>query len=241
MTSLLIIAFCIVVFAAAAQATTGFGFALVGVPLLTLAADPRTAVVAIITVNLLLVVMIAIRERAYIEWRIASVVTAAASVGIPMGLYILARFSEQLLTVIIALVVLAFTVLLAVGWHVPRGTPTNLIAGATSGVLLGATGMNGPPLVAAFQAMRLSPKAFRATLQAVFCAQGVIVVTGYAATGQFTEKSVTVALVAIPALFVGWWIGEKVFHRIAAGPKFRWIVLAAMAMSALLALLTAFG
>ena len=78
-------------FAAAAQATTGFGFALVGVPLLTLAADPQTAVVTITTVNLVLVAMIAIRVRAHIEWRSAAVITGTSLFGIPLGLYVLVR------------------------------------------------------------------------------------------------------------------------------------------------------
>lgn len=239
MTPLLIASFCIVAFAAAAQTTTGFGFALVGVPLLTLAADPQTAVVTITTVNLVLVVMMAIRERAHIEWRSAAVVAGTSLFGIPVGLYVLATFAERPLTVIIAFVVLAFTVFLAIGRQIGRSTRNEAAIGVSSGVLLGATGMNGPPLVAAFQAMRLSPRAFRATLQAVFAVQSVILVVGFVLTHQYTEQNLTISLTAAPAVLVGWLIGEKIFHRLA-GHQFRRLVLITMSLSAVLAFINTF-
>lgn len=239
-TTLLLTAFCIITFATAAHAMTGFGFALVGVPLLTFALDPRTAVVAITAVDLVLTIMIVIRERSHIQWRSAGVVTLASLIGIPVGIYVLATFSEDLLTVLIALVVLVFAALLALGFRVSRGNRTEVAAGVSSGILLAATGMNGPPLVAAFQAMQLSPRTFRATLQAVFAFQAVIVVAGFAVTGQFDELSVTVSAVALPALVLGWLIGDKVFHRLS-GPQFRRLVLGTMVVSAILALVSAFA
>jgi uncharacterized membrane protein YfcA len=234
----LIGSFCIVMFAAAAHAATGFGFALVGVPLLTLTVDPHTAVVALTTVDLVLTLTIVVRERPHILWRSAIVVTVAGLAGIPLGLYALATLSGRTLAIGIALVVLVFTAALACGFRLPRASSTEIAAGVGSGVLLAATGMNGPPLVAAFQAMRLEPRQFRATLQAVFAVQALAVVAGFALTDQFTSRGIEVALVAIPAIFVGWKCGDRMFHRIPRR-HYRRVVLAAMAVSACLALVTA--
>ena len=238
MTALLLISFGIVAFSAAAQAATGFGFALVGVPLLALALDAHTAVVVITAVDLVLTTMIAIREWSHIEWRSVWVVTAASFLGIPVGLYVLATFEERLLNAVIAVVVLAFAALIAFGLKVSRGPRTEIAAGISSGILLASTGMNGPPLVAAFQVMGLSPRRFRATLQAAFTAQAIVVVTGFALTNQFTGPSITVAVTAIPALIIGWVIGDKLFHRLA-GPQFRRLVLATLVASGVLTLISA--
>ena len=58
----------IVFVAAVAQATTGFGYALIAVPLLTLATDPRTAVVGAAISSMLLTVVLAVRERRFVRW-----------------------------------------------------------------------------------------------------------------------------------------------------------------------------
>ena len=239
MTPLLIASFCIVAFSAAAQAVTGFGFALVGVPLLALALDAHTAVVAITTVELALTTMIAIREWSHIKWRSVLVVTVASLFGVPIGLYVLATFEERFLNVVIAVVVLTFAALIAFGLKLPRGHHTEIAAGISSGILLASTGMNGPPLVAAFQAMGLTPRQFRATLQAAFTAQAIMVVTGFVITDQFTGPSITVAVTAVPALVIGWVIGDKLFHRLA-GPHFRRLVLGTLVASGVLTLISAF-
>lgn len=238
-TALLITSFCIIALSAAAQAVTGFGFALVGVPLLALALDAHTAVVAITAVDLVLAAVIAIREWTYIEWRSVLVVTLASLVGVPIGLYVLATIEERFLKAVIALVVLGFAALIAFRVNVARGPRTEMVAGISSGVLLASTGMNGPPLVAAFQTMGLSPRKFRATLQAVFTAQAVIVVTGFIITDQFTRQSTIVTVTAFPALMVGWVLGDKLFHRVTA-PQFRRLILATLIGSGCLTFISAF-
>ena len=238
MTTLLIASFCIVAFSAAAQAITGFGFALVGVPLLAVALDAHTAVVAITAVDLVLTTMIAIRERAHIQWRSVFVVALAGLAGVPAGLYVLATFDERPLNVVIAVVVVGFAALIACEVRMAQGRRTEVAAGVSSGVLLACTGMNGPPLVAAFQVMGLSPRRLRATLQAAFTLQAVLVVSGFVITDQFTTGSLTVAITALPALVIGWAVGDKVFHRLA-GPQFRRLVLAMLVASGLATLVTA--
>lgn len=238
MTALLIASFCIVAFSAAAQAITGFGFALVGVPLLALALDAHTAVIAVTAVDLVLTAMVTVREWSHIRWRSVLVVTSASLVGVPVGLYVLATFDERPLNTVIAVVVLGFAALIAFDVKLARGPRTEAAAGMSSGVLLACTGMNGPPLVAAFQAMGLRPRVFRATLQAAFTAQAIMVVTGFVVTDQFTGQSLTVAITALPALVIGWIVGDKVFHRLA-GPQFRRLVLGTLLASGGLTLFTA--
>lgn len=231
MTELLLIAFAVMVFASAGQTLTGFGFALVSVPLLALMIDPHTAVVAITAVGCGLSSWVTFREHAHVQWRAAGVVTAAALVGIPVGLYVLSVVPARTLNIVIGVVVLGFAALLGFRLlNLPRGTHVEATAGAVSGALLAATGMNGPPLVAAFQAMGLDPSQFRATLQASFTAQSVLVVAGYVITDQFTTTSLAVVAVAAPALALGWFVGNRLFHKLAAEQYFK-IILATLALS----------
>jgi uncharacterized membrane protein YfcA len=238
MTTLLLVSFCVVVFAAAAQAVTGFGFALVAVPLLALMLDPRTAVVAVTGIGFALSTLAMSRERAHVQWRPAGVVSLAGLLGIPGGLYVLSVVDERILNAVIAVVVLTFAVLLAFRLRLSPGMRVEVVAGVASGTLLAATGMNGPPLVAAFQSMGLAPREFRATLQAAFTAQAALAVTGLLLTGQFSRASIVVVLVAIPGLVVGWLVGDKLSRRLRVR-HYQKVILTTLGFSGSAALLRA--
>lgn len=240
MLALVLVSVAVVAFASATQAVTGFGFALLAVPLLALLLDPHTAVVSVTGVALVLSTLGAARERSHVEWRSAGMVALTSLLGIPAGLFVLASLSLTTLYALIAVVVLSFTALLAFRLRVPPGRHVEVAAGVSSGALLAATGMNGPPLVLAFQAMRLPPRAMRATLQAAFAAQGALVCSGLLATDQFTQTSLAVIGAGLPALTLGWLVGERLFHRVPA-ELYSKLVLTTLVVSGLLALVRAFA
>lgn len=233
----LLAVFLVILVASAAQATTGFGFSLVSVPLLTMVAGPRVAVVGSSLVALLLTGMTALHDRSEVTWRPVGIVLAASAAGMPIGLYALATLPTRALTATIAGVVLAFTAMTWRGLRLRGGTPTFAAVGVLCGVLATATGMNGPPLVATLQAMEYPPRPFRATLAAIFVGSGVIGAIGFAVAGQVTVASGTVALVGVPAVFAGWRLGDAVFRRIDAG-LFRRVVLLTLAATAAVTLAT---
>ncbi|HEY8473249.1 MAG TPA: sulfite exporter TauE/SafE family protein [Natronosporangium sp.] len=224
---LLLYAFVIVLAAAAVQAVTGFGFALIAVPLLTLATEPRTAVVASGIAGLSMTVMAAIRERDHARWRVAGALLAAAALGMPVGLLVLRAAPERTLTALIGVAVVGCALPIWRGLRLPSNRPAVFGVGLVAGVLSTSTGTNGPPLVAAFQAMGFDPRTFRATLAAVFSGSGTLSLAGFFLAGQVTADAARVGLIGVPAVLLGWWAGNLVFHRIDPG-RFRRVVLAAL-------------
>lgn len=226
------------VLASAAQAVTGFGFALVAVPLLALVVDPVTAVVATTVASLLLTGFAAWRERECVQRRVAARITLAGLAGLPLGLLLLTRLDQRVLTVAIAAGLLLLVLLLVVRVRLPATAAVGTGAGLLSGVLLASTGMNGPPVVIALQALDLSPRRFRATLQAIFCGQDLLAVAGFAVlgvVGPAVAVAVAAAAVGVP---MGWWIGDRLFGLLPA-EWFRRLVLAMLAATALVALIDA--
>jgi uncharacterized protein len=223
-------AFLIVLAGSFAQAVTGFGFALLAVPLLALATDAPTAVVGASIAGLLLTATMAVRERAHVRWRAAGVLLAAAVVGMPLGLVALHELAERVLAALIAVVAIGCTLVV---WRRPR-LPDHPAAvggaGLLAGVLGAATGMNGPPLVAAFQSMAYQPRPFRATLAAVFAGTGTVSLAGYALTGELTRRAGAVGLAGLPAILLGWAAGNRVFLRVEAA-WFRRAVLTGLLLS----------
>lgn len=231
--STMLAASAVLLLAATAQSVTGFGFALVAVPLLALTTDARTGVVVAGLAGLAMNLTLAARERAAVRWRTAWLLLGAAAVGLPVGLLVLRLAPERLLTVVIAVCVLGCTVLV---WRDVRLPRPGLLTVGGIGVLVGAlstaTGTNGPPLVAAFHAMEYEPRAFRATLAAVFAGTGVASGCGFLAAGLVTPEVAWLSVAGLPAVGLGWLVGNRLFARIPAA-RFRAFVLASLIASAL--------
>jgi uncharacterized membrane protein YfcA len=237
-TAQIVAAFGVLLVAAFAQAVSGFGFSLVAVPLLALVMGPRAAVVGSSMVALLLTAMTAFHDRRSIRWRTVGAVLAAAIAGMPIGLLALATLPARALTVAIALVVLVFTLMTWRGFRVRGGVATTAAVGLICGALTTSIGVNGPPLVAAFQAMDFPPRPFRATLAAVLLGSGTIGVLGFAVTGQVTPAAGVIALVGVPAVVAGWYVGNKIFATVSV-TRFRRIVLGGLLAASALTLVAA--
>jgi hypothetical protein len=237
MASTLLAAFAILLLAALAQAVTGFGFALVAVPLLALAADPRSAVVAAGLASLAMNLVVAAREHRHVRWVETGQLLAAGALGMPLGIWLLRAAPERVLGALIAVCVLGCVALV---WRDVRlRAPTPLATGGIgvlAGALSTATGTNGPPLVAAFHAMGYDPRTFRATLAAVFAGSGAVGGGGFLLSGLVTPLVAWIALVGLPAIGFGWLIGDRLFRRLST-TRFRTIVLAALVVSCAVTLL----
>ncbi|MGI5271588.1 sulfite exporter TauE/SafE family protein [Nonomuraea sp. CA-218870] len=236
--STLLAAAVIILIASTVHAVTGFGYALVATPLLALAVDPHTAVVATTLSALAMTITIAVRQREHAEWKVAGVATAGIVLGMPLGLWVYAVTSEQLLTVLIAVGVLGCTLMVWRRVKVQGNVPVLVGAGLISGALSTSTGTNGPPMVAAFQGMGYDPHKFRATLAAVFAATSVLSLVGFAVAGQVNADALWIGLIGLPVVQIGWFAGNAIFSRI--DPElFRKVVLVALLVSAAVTLFSA--
>ncbi|MGE5226736.1 MAG: sulfite exporter TauE/SafE family protein [Planctomycetaceae bacterium] len=227
-----------VLLGAVVQSTVGFGFALLMVPIVTVIADPKVAVVTMTAIGLPLSCWNAIRWREHILVPEAARVTAASLVGMPVGALLLTKANDAVLTALVGAVVLVLTVALWRRFALPAGRRSEYAAGAVAGALATSVGTSGPPVVIAFQAAGLEPEPFRATLAAAFLVEGAIALAAFWTIGLVDAEVGRGVLVGIPAMILGVVAGERAFRRIDHG-GFRAIVLALLALSGLLALASA--
>jgi uncharacterized membrane protein YfcA len=113
-----------------------------------------------------------------------------------------------------------------------------VVAGATSGALAASVGVNGPPLVIAFQATEMAPAPFRATLQLCFFVQAAVAVGLFWSQGLVVRDVGSVLLVGIPAAAIGALAGDRLAPRVHEGP-FRSAVLLLLGLSGALAVASA--
>jgi uncharacterized membrane protein YfcA len=240
LTAVALVALVVFTLAAAAQAVTGFGLALVAVPLMAVVVDPVAAVVATTTVSLVLTGLASCRERGHVERAVATRLTGAALVGMPLGLLVLTRLDEQSLKMVIAVALLVLVGLLVVNVRLPAGAAMQYGAGVVSGMSLTSTGMNGPPVVLALQARDLPPRRFRGTLQVIFCAQDLVAVVIFLVVGYLDAVTAVAAVAGVLGVPAGWRAGDRLFGRLPP-ERFRALVLVMLTLTALVALSSALG
>jgi uncharacterized protein len=234
----LIATFGIVAVAAAVQAVTGFGFALLAVPLLALVMSVDTAVVVGSIASLAMSVVTAARDHGHVRWRTAAFIVATAIVAMPFGLYLLVALPASALTPLVGVSVLVSTCLVWRRPTLPTGGGTLSCIGLLVGLLTTATGTNGPPLVAAFQSLGYGKLAFRATIAAVFVGCGIVSIGFFTYGHELTAPAMQACLVGIPGGFIGWWTGDHIFRRLDT-QVFRIVVLAALVAASVVTLIRA--
>lgn len=219
------------------NALSGFGFALITVPLMALVVGPKDAVVLSAIVGLLSNATLALRSRVDIDRPVAGRLLAGSLLGMPIGVVVLTRIAEDPLKVMIAVAVLATAALLASGWRLRNPHPsTDVGAGLLSGMFNTSIGISGPPVVILLQGRGMAKAPFRATSVTVFAIAGVVALVLFGIAGRYDRSVLVAAAVALPALPLGWLVGARV-HRRVPEERFRLLVLVLMVLTASLTIL----
>ncbi len=146
--------------AAVVQSVMGFGYAVVGLPLLSILADPRTAVIIIIGSGFVVDALVLGKSRGAPRpsWREAIGLGLWSLPGLAVGALVLGRVPADTLQIVIAVAVLAAVAQQGLSMR-GRSRCTRLplsrrpapmaraAAGLTSGALSTSTSLGGPPVV----------------------------------------------------------------------------------------------
>lgn len=225
--------------AACIQALSGFGFSLFIVPFLAILIGPKDTVVLANLLSMTVNVIQFPRLRHTLERRTAAVLTVGSFIGMPAGLAVLLLVDPTALKVIIAVAVIVFTLLIMRGLRIHgAGTLGDLATGFASGVLNTSTSMSGPPIVLYLQGKRLTPAAFRGTINAFFMVTSFGAVALLIASGSVKPWIVGAFALAMPAAEAGRIIGNRLFDGIDE-LRFRRLVYAILLLSASVALVSA--
>lgn len=224
--------------AACIQTLAGFGFALFIAPFLAILIGPRDTVVLATLLSLSSTLPQTLRLRASAERRTVAWLLAGSVTGMPFGLALLLILDADVLKLIIAASVVAFTLLLMRGLQLHNtGRPGDLATGFVAGVLTLSTSMNGPPIVIYLQGKGLAPLQFRATITAFFAAASTISITTLTVSGVVKPHLVLAAALAFPAVWAGGRAGNALFPRVD-DRLFRRFVFAILFLSAGMAVVT---
>jgi uncharacterized protein len=199
------------------RSTLGFGEALVAVPLLALVVPVEVAAPVAVLVSVTVAFLVVVQDWREIHFRSAGWLLLPSLLGIPLGLIALRTVSEPIVKAVLAVVIVAFSAhALLSGKH--REWKDDRFAwlfGFAAGVLGGAYGMNGPPLVIYGSLRRWSPQHFRATLQGYLLPASLAGLWGYRLAGLWTPAVNRFYLLSLPLVLLATFLGRAMNRRMS--------------------------
>jgi uncharacterized membrane protein YfcA len=209
----------IVFIATLIRSAFGFGEALVAVPLLVLYIPLEVAAPLAVLMSITVAGIVVVQDWKKIHLLSTGWLVLATLFGIPLGLLLLTSSHQRIVKAILGAIIISFSIYSLIGRaplkleHDHRGLL--LGAGFVAGILGGAYGMNGPPLVV-YGAMRgWSAQEFRATLQGYFLPASIVGMGGYWLARLWVPGVTHFYVVSLPVVLVAVFVGRAINHRMS--------------------------
>jgi hypothetical protein len=197
------------------RSALGFGEALVAVPLMALVVPVEVAAPVAVLVSITVAFLVIVQDWRQVHVRSAAWLVLPTMLGIPLGLMLLRTVSEPVVKAILGTVIVGFSAhsLLSHKHRELKNDKFAWLFGFGAGVLGGAYGMNGPPLVIYGSLRRWSPQHFRATLQGYFLPASLAGLFGYRLAGLWTPAVNQFYLLSLPLVVLATFLGRAINRR----------------------------
>lgn len=191
-----------------------------------------------VLVSITIAGIVVVQDWAKIHLRSAGWLVLSTLLGIPLGVLLLTSSHQRVVKGSLGVILIAFSIYSMVGRtplelkHDSRGWL--LACGFFAGVMGGAYGMNGPPLVIYGAMRRWSAQHFRATLQGYFLPASIIGMGGYWLAGLWVPTVTHYYLVSLPATLLAVFLGRVINHRLRGDAFLKYVYLGLAGIGALL-------
>ena len=216
----------------ALQGASGFGMAVVAVPLLATMMPPQIAIPATVLASIVVSLLMIFRYRQHCDWNRAAWLGVPALLLAPLGVHLLKILTADQLRLSLGVVLIASTLLhylLARNGNgaaadLPKPPPSRVktvAVGGISGVIGGALGMTGPLLADHLIGTGIKREDFNITLNLIFLASSVWRTGLYFVQNVMTGRTLMLGLIALPAAvggaLLGGLLGGKIKNESFAG------------------------
>ncbi|MBI2847454.1 MAG: sulfite exporter TauE/SafE family protein [Chloroflexi bacterium] len=218
---------------------TGFGFSLVTTPILLLILDPRTVVVLNLFLATIINVLILVQSWHTIDFKRIGPMSIACVIVTPLGAYILLLLTASTLKILIATVVVIFSIPLLLGFSRKFNSEgrSSLAFGIISGLLSASTSMSGPPVVLFAVNQGWPSDAIRSNLAAYFTLTTIVAIASLGVAHVITQKMLILTLGLVLPVLAGYFVANRIFPTVKAD-LFRKITIIVVIATAFVAVAT---
>lgn len=221
---------------------TGFGSALVAMPLLTPLLGVEVAAPMFALVALAAEFVSLLRYRRHLRFEAVWRLMLASLLALPIGVMLAQQLPEQAVLLLLGVVVGGYGLYNLLRLPLPHIVNPNLafFFGFASGLLSGAYNTGGPPVVIYTTMARWEPTKFKSTLQGMFMVNSTVVISLHYVNQHITPLVVEGVLIALPVMLIGVWMGWRLDRRINPA-LFNRIVMALLVLVGLRLILSNLG
>lgn len=203
--------------AAIIRGMTGFGMAIILVPLLGMIMRPDHAVVLAILLQFI-IGPVGLRTIIIDSHKASAFVIAGmAVVTTPLGLWLLAHTAPDVARIAIALIAVGAFALIIFTRNQNRepSRVTAVFVGILAGVLTGFAAMPGPPVIPYYLREAFAPRVARASMLLIFFATAIAGTLSAFFLGLVQTDLAVLSLMLFPAMFIGNALGARAFGKVS--------------------------
>lgn len=215
----------IVFVASLLQASTGFGFSIVGTPFLFMIYSPHSAIQINIILSIFLSIFMMFNIRKDVDKHLLVRLIKGSFIGLLLGLLVYLFLDILWLKRMVGLLILILTILLVLRVTIHQTKKRDFLTGGISGLLTTSIGVPGPPLLLYFSGVGTQKAVLRSTALAYY-----LFIYSFSLALQIffggTSKEVWLSsFLAIPSLLLGIFLGQLLFKRISQNAFIRFTYL----------------
>lgn len=207
----------IIFFASIVRGFTGFGLALVAVPMIQFLMPVSDTAVFIAIINAIFSLLYFKRSREAIKGQPLGRMAIWTGIGVAAGTLILKFINPAYIQLIWGVLIILIVAALVRGFEFRIRSDINAmtLSGLLGGVLAGATGITGPPVAIILSSMKTPKEKFNAIISVFIFFAVTYALVFYLISGLVRAETFLLALCSVPALLAGLHMGDILVSRIS--------------------------
>lgn len=221
------------------QGVTGFAFALIAIPLLSVSILPVELVPTCVLLSLIINIIMYAKRRTKLGIMDIKLLILFGIIGTYPGIWLLNFFSGDIIKFSAGIVILFTSLSLFLGKSIKfKNESTGMsITGLISGILNGSTSMSGPPIILYLANNNSHKEEIRSAMPSFGIITNVLAIIIYGFNGNLTGPVLHHFIISAPVLVAGVYAGIY-FSKFINEKTFRSIVLSLLLITGFLAMLT---
>lgn len=200
------------------QGLSGFGSAIIAIPLLSFFLDIKTAVPLVIMLGII-IGLINTRELIHHNQynRLAPLIIGALC-GIPVGVVFISSMQENIVLFVLSILLITYSLYTMLGLKVRifRQRLFAYIAGFFSGWLGATLSISGPPIILYTTAQNWSAKEKKSILATYFLLVSILTAIGFYVSGMLNDRVMILFGYSVIPLIVGTYLGIFAFNKLVS-------------------------
>ncbi len=196
---------------------TGFGLALVAVPLIQFIMPVTDTAVFIAMINVIFSVLYYRRSKEIVKDQPLSAMALWTGIGVAAGTVILKFINPAYIQLAwgVLIIFIVFALVRGLNLNIRSDRSAMRLSGLFGGVLAGATGITGPPVAIILSSLNTPKEKFNAVISVFILFAVSYALVFYLFSGLIRTETLILALCSVPALLAGLYTGDRLVSRLS--------------------------